>query len=60
MKPPPTVALRVALEGGFLAPLSGQEVKTADQLSAESGANQALIGLNSNFRERFLQHRYTC
>lgn len=57
---PPTVALRVALEGGFLAPLSGQEVKTAAQLSAESGANQALIGLNSNFRQRFLQHRYTC
>lgn len=47
---PPTVALRVALEGGFLAPLSGQEVKTAAQLSAESGANQALIGLNSKFR----------
>ena len=41
---PPTIALRIALEGGFLEHFGEGAKQTADELSAKTGADRALIG----------------
>ena len=42
---PPTVALRIAFEGGFLRQLADGNVKTAAELSTDTGVDSVLIRL---------------
>ena len=40
---PPTIAMRIALEGGFLEHFEGGASKNADELSLKTGADRSLI-----------------